>query len=50
VEEVKGKRLPNVKEERIEFMKKFRKEVVENKKLLAIAREVKSLCQKFPVP
>ncbi len=58
VEEVKGQSLPSdngfdkltTRQERIEFMKIFRKEVVKNKKLLAIAEEVKDLCQKFPVP
>lgn len=48
--EVKGEQLPNTKEERIEFMRKFRAQVVKTKKLLAIANEVKILCQKFPVP
>ena len=48
--EVKGGKLPSVKEERIEFMKKFRGEVINNKRLLEIADEVKDLCQKFPVP
>lgn len=50
VEEVKGEQLPNIKEERIEFMKKFRSGVIKNRKLLETAREVKALCQKFPVP
>ncbi|OGH19912.1 MAG: serine hydroxymethyltransferase, partial [Candidatus Levybacteria bacterium RIFCSPHIGHO2_02_FULL_37_13] len=50
VEEVKNIVLPSVREERIEFMKKFRLDVAKNKKLLQIAREVKSLCSKFPVP
>jgi len=50
VEEVKGISLPSVREERIEFMKTFRKEVAKNKKLLAIAKEIKTLCSKFPVP
>ena len=50
VEEVKDTTLPADKKERIEFMKKFRSDVAKNKKLLQIAREVKSLCSKFPVP
>ncbi|MEK7534396.1 MAG: serine hydroxymethyltransferase [Patescibacteria group bacterium] len=58
VEEVKGQSLPSVngfdklttRQERTEFMKKFRSEVVKNKKLLAIAKEIKTLCSKFPVP
>src|SRR3989344_5981380 len=48
VEEVKDTTLPADKKERIEFMKKFRSDVAKNKKLLKIAREVKSLCSKFP--
>lgn len=50
IDEVRGHKLPTDKEERIEFMRKFRKEVVEDKKLLAIAAEVKHLCSKFRVP
>ena len=49
IEEVKGMTLPSVREERIEFMKKFRGEVGKNKKLLAISKEVKILCSNFPV-
>jgi glycine hydroxymethyltransferase len=50
VEAVKSYQLPQDKEARKEFMKKFRAEVVKNKKLLAIAREVKTLTSKFPTP
>jgi glycine hydroxymethyltransferase len=50
VEEVKNIILPSVREERIEFMKKFRVDVAKNKNLLEIAGEVKVLCSKFPVP
>lgn len=50
VEEVKNRTLPAEKKERIEFMKKFRVEVAKNKKLLEIAKEVKSLCKRFPLP
>jgi len=58
IEEVKGYVLPSdngfdkltIKQERIEFMKKFRSEVGKSKRLLEIAREVKALCSKFPVP
>jgi len=42
--------LPENKEQRKEFFKKFRKEVFKNKKLLAIAEEIKNLCKKFPFP
>ena len=58
IEEVKGYTLPTdngfdkltTRQERIEFMKKFRVDVAKNKKLLEIASEVKHLCSKFPVP
>ena len=50
IDEVKDYTLPTDKEARIEFMKKFRGEVAKNKKLLAIAKEIKNLCSKFPVP
>jgi glycine hydroxymethyltransferase len=50
IEEVKHYQLPQDKEARKEFMKKFRAEVVKNKKLLQIAKEVKTLATKFPLP
>jgi glycine hydroxymethyltransferase len=50
IDEVKGYILPTDKEKRIEFMKKFRSEVGKSKRLLEIAKEVKVLCSKFPVP
>ena len=50
VEEVRHYQLPTEKEERREFMKKFRVEIVKNKKLLQIAKEVKTLTAKFPTP
>lgn len=50
VTEVSGEELPIDKEVRSEFWKDFRKKVAKNKKLLAISKEVKSFCAKFPVP
>ena len=50
VVEVSGNQLPADKEERSQFWKKFRKEVVQDKKLLRIAGQVKSFAGKFPVP
>lgn len=49
VDEVKGYTLPMDKEGRSEILQKFRKEVVKNKKLLTIAKEIKTFCAKFPV-
>jgi hypothetical protein len=42
--------LPATKEERSLFMKKFRAEIVKNKKLVKIGQEVKALTAKFPTP
>jgi glycine hydroxymethyltransferase len=50
IEEVKHYQLPATKEERSLFMKKFRAEVVKNKKLLKIGQEVKALTSQFPTP
>ncbi len=48
VDEVSKESLPADKESRKEFFKEFKKKVYKNKKLLAIAKEVKTLCSKFP--
>lgn len=50
IEEVVGNELPKDKEQRSEYWKGFKKQVVKNIKLLAVAKEVKSFCAKFPVP
>lgn len=49
INEVSNQELPNDREGRKEFFKAFRLQVVKNKKLLAIAREVRILCSKFPL-
>jgi glycine/serine hydroxymethyltransferase len=49
IEEVKHYQLPETKEERIAFMKTFRVEIVKNKKLLAIAKQVSALCKNYPI-
>jgi len=41
--------LPTDKEERREFMKKARISLASDKKLRAIANDVKNLCKRFPV-
>ncbi len=38
-----------MKEKRREFWKNFRQDIFKNKKLLRIAKEVKTLCSKFPI-
>lgn len=50
VEEVKGEKLPEDKEERAQVWRDFKKRVGKNKKLLAISQEVENLTSKFPVP
>lgn len=41
---------PEEKSERIVQLRQFREDLPKNKKLAAIAKEVKSLCRKFPIP
>lgn len=50
IDEIKDERLPKEKEDRKHFMKEFRSRISKNKNLLTIAREVKTLTSKYPVP
>lgn len=50
VETINDEQLPEDKEKRSEYWKEYKKRVVNNKKLLAISKEVKTFCSKFPVP
>lgn len=50
IEEVGNNPFPKVKEERAELWKQFRKDVWKNKKLTAIAKEIKQYCIKYPLP
>ncbi len=50
VEEVKGNQVPEEKEKRSEWWKKQRQEILKNKKLLKIGKEVKTFASKFPLP
>jgi glycine hydroxymethyltransferase len=50
VDEVSKDELPKDKEKRREFFRGFKKQVHKNKKLLKIAKEVKSFTSKFPLP
>ncbi len=49
VEEVKGFDLPKDKEERKKLWQKLKVEIVKNKKLLQIAKEIKNFTAKFPI-
>jgi glycine hydroxymethyltransferase len=50
VDHVKEEKLPKGKEERAQFMKKFRTNLPKDKFLKSIALQVKSLSKKFPAP
>lgn len=50
IDEVKGYRLPATKEERTPYLKEFRANMVKNKNLQKIAKEIKIFTVKFPVP
>jgi glycine hydroxymethyltransferase len=50
IELSKDDKLPDDNAKRREFVKSFRQRIGEDKELKRIKREVKDLCQKFPVP
>ncbi|MCH7828843.1 serine hydroxymethyltransferase [Patescibacteria group bacterium] len=50
IHEVKGYQLPETKEERIAYLKQFKKDIAENQKLKDVKKQVKKLCSKFPLP
>lgn len=50
VDQVKKYQFPMDKERRKVFLAQFRAEIVKNQKLLDIAKDVKKMCQKFPLP
>src|SRR3989344_3523368 len=50
IKEVEGYVLPADKEDRLELLKKFRGDIVKNKNLLKIQKEVTTFAKKFPVP
>lgn len=50
IEEVKDEKLPDEKEARNEFVKNFKNRVTKNRRLAAIAKEVKLFTSKYPVP
>lgn len=50
IDQVKNYHLPDDKGERQAFMKKFHQDTSGNKKLLSMAKKVKSLCLNFPIP
>lgn len=48
--EVKHYQLPETREERIAYVKQFKKDIAENQKLKEIKKAVAELCSKFPLP
>ncbi len=50
ISEIKGRSLPEIKEERGAFVKAFAKEIIQNKKIQEVKGKVKELCGKFPLP
>lgn len=48
--EISKYRLPADREERLDFLKKFRREVVRNRKLAKLRLEVRRFARKYPVP
>jgi len=50
IHEVKDYQLPETKEERIAYIKQFKKDITENQTLKDIKKQVKELCSKFPLP
>lgn len=49
VDHIKDKRLPSDSEKRSEFIKNYRKSIANDKFLLSVRSDVKSLCNKFPI-
>ncbi len=51
IEQVRGLEIPrDNKEARTELMKKYRAYIAKNKKLMAIEKQVKKFCTRFPLP
>ncbi len=50
IKEVSHYRLPQSKEERQVYLKKFHADIAKNKTLLAISRDIKTFTKRFPVP
>ena len=50
VSEIKVYKLPEDKEEKKEYLKKFKKEIVKNKMVNKIRKEVLTFYKKFPIP
>lgn len=49
IEQVKNYRLPKDKETRLDYLKRFRKEINKNKQLVKIRKEIKKLTANYPI-
>ena len=43
-------KLPKDSKERARFIKEYKKEIVNDEVLISVAKKVKELCKKFPIP
>jgi len=50
VDRIKKYQLPETKEERKSYLKKFREEIAKDEALRKVKQEVAELCKKFPIP
>lgn len=50
IADVKEYRLPGTKEERIAYLRQFKKDIAGNEKLREVKERVEELCRKFPLP
>jgi hypothetical protein len=50
VNEVKNCQLPETKEERIAYLKQFKKDIAGNQRLKELKERVVALCSRFPLP
>jgi glycine hydroxymethyltransferase len=50
IEYIKDEKIPEDKKKRLKYKKEFRRKISKDEFLLEIAKEVKGLCKKFPVP
>lgn len=50
IQEVKEYQLPETKEERIAYLRQFKKDIAKNPKLREIKKQVAALCSRFPLP
>lgn len=50
INHLKDYKLPKDSKERARFIKEYKKEIVNNEVLISVAKKVKELCKKFPIP